>query len=75
MTFEDVKKELPEARRKRVLKILSRLKKAYPKAKIALKYGLRLFYIGLRERDIRKVEASFPLILPNPSLGMNIILL
>lgn len=39
------------------------------------KYGLKLFYRGLFERDIRKLEASFPLILPNPSLGMNITIL
>lgn len=42
---------------------------------IALKYGVRLFYRGLLERNIKKVEASFPLILPNPSLGMNTTLL
>ena len=42
---------------------------------IALKYGLRLFYKGLLEKDIKKIEASFPLILPNPSLGMNITVL
>jgi hypothetical protein len=42
---------------------------------IALKYGVRLFYRGLLERNIKKVDASFPLILPNPSLGMNITIL
>lgn len=42
---------------------------------IALKYGVRLFYKGLLERDLKKIEASFPLILPNPSLGMNITIL
>lgn len=39
MNFEETKKETPEARRKRSSKIFGRLKKAYPKAKIALKYG------------------------------------
>jgi len=39
MTFEEAKKESPKARRMRALKILGRLKKAYPVAKIALKYG------------------------------------
>lgn len=39
MTFDEAKKETPEARRKRVLKILGRLKRAYPKAKIALNYS------------------------------------
>ncbi len=42
---------------------------------IALKYGVRLFYSGLLERDLKKIEASFPLILPNPSLGVNITVL
>ena len=36
---------------------------------------MRLFYKGLLEKDIKKIEASFPLILPNPSLGMNITVL
>jgi len=39
MTFEEAKRESPEARLKRASKILARLKKTYPKAKIALKYG------------------------------------
>ncbi len=42
---------------------------------IAWKYGFRIFYRGLIERNIRKVDASFPLILPNPSLGINIIII
>ncbi len=42
---------------------------------IALKYGMRLFYKGLLERDLRKIESSFPLILPNPSLGINMTVL
>jgi endonuclease-3 len=39
MNFEEAKRESPEARQKRALKILGRLKKAYPNAKIALNYG------------------------------------
>jgi len=39
MTFEEAKKETFKARRKRAFEVLKRLKKAYPKAKIALKYG------------------------------------
>jgi len=39
ISFEKAKKETPKARQERALKILVRLKKAYPKAKIALNYG------------------------------------
>lgn len=39
ISFEEAKKETTKARRKRASKILARLKKAYPKAKIALNYG------------------------------------
>ena len=39
MTFEEAKKETFKARQKRAFEILRRLKRAYPKAKIALKYG------------------------------------
>ena len=38
-TMKNAKKENFEARKKRAAEILKRLKKAYPKAKIALKYG------------------------------------
>ena len=38
-TMAEAKKESFEARKKRAAEILRRLKKAYPKAKIALKYG------------------------------------
>src|SRR3990167_1334731 len=38
-TMEDAKKESFEARQKRAAEILRRLRKAYPKANIALKYG------------------------------------
>lgn len=39
MTFDEAKKETQKARQRRAFEILRRLKKAYPKAKIALKYG------------------------------------
>lgn len=39
MTFDEAKKETLKARQKRAFEILRRLKRAYPKAKIALKYG------------------------------------
>jgi cellulose synthase/poly-beta-1,6-N-acetylglucosamine synthase-like glycosyltransferase len=40
---------------------------------VAGKYGISLFVKGLRERNIKKMDASLPLLLPNPSLGTNII--
>jgi 1,2-diacylglycerol 3-beta-glucosyltransferase len=39
---------------------------------VAWKYGVGLFFKGLRERNIIKMDAALPLLLPNPSLGMNI---
>jgi 1,2-diacylglycerol 3-beta-glucosyltransferase len=39
---------------------------------IAYKYALRLFAKGVAERDIRKVDASLPLLFPNPSMGVNV---
>ena len=39
MTFKEAEKETFKARQKRAFEILRRLKRAYPKAKIALKYG------------------------------------
>ena len=42
---------------------------------VAWRYGFRIFYRGLIEGNIRKIDASMPLILPNPSLGMNIIII
>lgn len=42
---------------------------------IVWKYGFGLFYRGLAERDFKKIDASLPLIFPNPSLGMNITLM
>lgn len=35
------------------------------------KYGLGILYRGLIELDLKKLDASEPLILPNPSLGIN----
>lgn len=40
---------------------------------VAGKYGVSLFLKGLKERNIKKIDASLPLLLPNPSLGINII--
>ncbi len=42
---------------------------------IIFKYGFKIFCTGLLERNFKKIDASFPLILPNPSLGINITLL
>jgi len=39
---------------------------------IAWKYGTRLFYEGISERNLLKFEASFSLVFPNPSMGINI---
>jgi 1,2-diacylglycerol 3-beta-glucosyltransferase len=39
---------------------------------VAWKYGISLFFRGLAERNIIKMDASLPLLFPNPSLGMNI---
>jgi hypothetical protein len=38
---------------------------------VARRYGFRLFIRGLKERSYRIVDASFPLILPNLSLMVN----
>jgi len=42
---------------------------------IARKYGFRLFFQGLREGNIIKIDGSLPLLFPNPSLGMNLTLI
>ena len=42
---------------------------------IIFKYGFKLFLKGLFDKDFTKIDASFPLIFPNPSLGINITLL
>jgi cellulose synthase/poly-beta-1,6-N-acetylglucosamine synthase-like glycosyltransferase len=39
---------------------------------VAWKYGIGLFIKGMNERNIKKMDASLPLLFPNPSLGMNI---
>ncbi len=39
---------------------------------IAWKYGGGIFIKGLAEGNIKKIDASLPLLLPNPSLGMNL---
>ncbi|MBI5643650.1 MAG: glycosyltransferase family 2 protein [Deltaproteobacteria bacterium] len=39
---------------------------------IAWNYGLKLFLNGVLEGNLKKVDASLPLILPNPSLGINL---
>jgi 1,2-diacylglycerol 3-beta-glucosyltransferase len=39
---------------------------------VAWKYGIGLFFRGLVEGNIKKMDASLPLLFPNPSLGMNI---
>ena len=39
---------------------------------VAWKYGISIFLAGLAERNIKKMDASLPLLLPNPSLGMNL---
>jgi cellulose synthase/poly-beta-1,6-N-acetylglucosamine synthase-like glycosyltransferase len=39
---------------------------------VAGKYGIGLFFKGLKEINIKKMDASLPLLFPNPSLGVNI---
>jgi len=39
---------------------------------VAWKYGINLICKGVVERNIRIIDASLPLIFPNPSLGINI---
>lgn len=39
---------------------------------IIWKYGLKLFFSGIAKKDLFKVDASLPLILPNPSMAMNL---
>jgi cellulose synthase/poly-beta-1,6-N-acetylglucosamine synthase-like glycosyltransferase len=41
---------------------------------VAWQYGIGLFFRGLFEGNTRKMDAALPLLLPNPSLGMNITL-
>lgn len=42
---------------------------------ILWQYGLGLFFRGVMERNLLKFDASLPLILPNPSLAMNLTVL
>jgi len=42
---------------------------------IAYRYGFNILYHGIIERDIVKIDASLPLIFPNPSLGANMTVL
>jgi len=39
---------------------------------VAWNQGMKIFRDGLLEGDIKKIDAALPLILPNPSLGINI---
>lgn len=39
---------------------------------ILRKFGFRLFYEGFAEKNILKIDASLPFILPNPSMAMNL---
>ncbi len=48
-----------------------RLRWSAGRFEVAKRYGLRLFMLGLKERSYRIVDASFPLILPNLSLMVN----
>lgn len=52
-----------------------RLRWSSGKSEIARKYGVYLLKKGLRERNYKIVDASFPLILPNLSLMVNITLI
>lgn len=42
---------------------------------ILLKYGFNLLLTGLIQRDIKRIDASLPLLFPNPSLGFNLAIL
>ena len=39
---------------------------------VAWKYGIQIAINGVKEKNIVKIDASLPLIFPNPSLSMNI---
>lgn len=49
-----------------------RLRWSSGRFQIAWKYGMKLLLNGIKERNLVKADASFPLIFPNPSLSMNI---
>jgi len=38
---------------------------------VAWKYGFGVLFDGLREANLKKIDASLPLLFPNPSLGIN----
>lgn len=42
---------------------------------VACRYGLPILFKGLARMDLKMMDASFPLLLPNPSLGANITVL
>jgi cellulose synthase/poly-beta-1,6-N-acetylglucosamine synthase-like glycosyltransferase len=42
---------------------------------IAWRYGLRLLCSGFVNRDVLKISGSLPLVLPNPSMGVNLTVL
>lgn len=42
---------------------------------MACKYGFKLLFMGMKEMNINKVDGSLLLLLPNPSLGINLTLL
>jgi cellulose synthase/poly-beta-1,6-N-acetylglucosamine synthase-like glycosyltransferase len=39
---------------------------------VAWRYGLRIFVAGLIKGNLRKIDASLPLLFPNPSTGVNL---
>jgi len=39
---------------------------------IAAKYGMRLFFNGIKSGSIMKMDSAMPLLLPNPSLGISL---
>jgi cellulose synthase/poly-beta-1,6-N-acetylglucosamine synthase-like glycosyltransferase len=49
-----------------------RIRWASGRFQVLRKYGLSLFEQGIRKRDLKCIDASLPLIFPNPSLGMNL---
>jgi cellulose synthase/poly-beta-1,6-N-acetylglucosamine synthase-like glycosyltransferase len=39
---------------------------------IVLKYGFRLLFVGMYKMDFRRIDGALSLVLPNPSLGINL---
>ncbi len=52
-----------------------RLRWSSGRFEVARKFGLKLFMQGIRARNLRMIDASFPLILPNLSLMVNLTVL